>query len=599
VEPSYRKTTAVLLRLGIIAFALTVAYLLFRGAIHTRAQSLLDPYSFSGDALQHIPPFWLAHEQSLFTLDYIRGYYWNALFPPLFKASYWLLTFLAEPAAASKIISCLLAVVFVGTVTRASYILAGGSAAFVTLLLATGGTLKNFPFMSGLQRGFGTWLCSLMLLFLISGNILALGVTIVVTAMFYPAAAVFGLTTFGLVLCLPGRFIDSRHAWTLRRRVITLGVFAALTGIAVLPQLSAGAHYGERLSIENAQEFEEWGPNGRYTQGDRGVPMSFTKKFLENSMAYLLPGKLSRAKRSAGNGDSLFGELSRNDLLHREFFFVLVGSLLGALILYRRAVGRFPPAAARVGAYTVAIAVSFAAATLLFPLLYIPTRYVVVTLPALIPILFPAVWTKALATLFKLRFPRAADAIAACAGVAALALVGWFSLSVRPMPTAAGHRELFAYIRSLPQESVIAGWPRGAMDTIGLFTGRRVVLHEESHQIFHRDFLVECRKRMRAIIRLYASSDAAALEELRREYGVTHLLVDRKHLKNAPSYFAPFKEEMLSALANNPDGVATLKNFTQAGTVFRLRNISLVDLAKIGVSEESSSNLQASAEPRK
>ena len=575
----------------IITVAFLATYVLFRGAIHTRVRSLLDPYSFSGDALQHIPPLWFAHERTLFSLDYIRGYYWNALFPPLFKASYWVLTFLAEPATASKIVSGLLAVAFVGTVTRASYLLAGGSSAFVTLLLVTGGTLKNFPFMSGLQRGFGTWLCSLMLLFLISGNIGAFGMTIVVTAMFYPAAAVFGLTTLGLVLCLPGRFVDSRHTWTLRRRAITLVVFGALTGIAVLPQLSAGAHYGKRLSIDSAQEFEEWGPNGRYTQGDRGVPMSFSKKFLENSMAYLLPGKLRRVRPSTDDSGASSEEPSPNEILYREFFIVIAGSLFGVWILFRRPDGRVSPAVARVGAYATAIAVSFAAATLLFPLLYIPTRYVVVTLPALIPILFPAVWTKASATLVRVRYPQTADIIGAGVGVVALGLVGWFSLSVRPMPTAAGHRELFAFIRSLPRDSVIAGWPRGAMDTIGLFTGRRVLLHEESHQIFHRDFLLECRERMRAIIRLYTSSDTAALEELRREYGVTHLLIDRKHLKNAPSYFAPFKEEMLAALAGNGANTRFLSNLSREATVFTLGNVSLIDLSKIVIVPRALSSL--------
>lgn len=596
MEPSSRTSRDIPLRCGVVAVALLATYLLFREPLHTRVRSLLDPYSFSGDALQHIPPFWFAHERSVFTLDYIRGYYWNALFPPLFKASYWVLTFLAEPATASKIVSGLLAVAFVGTATRASYLLAGGSSAFVTLLLATGGTLKNFPFMSGLQRGFGTWLCSLMLLFLVSGNIWALGVTIVVTAMFYPAAAVFGLTTLGLALCLPGRFIDSRYTWTLKRRAITLGVVAALTGIAVLPQLAAGAHYGKRLSIESAQEFEEWGPNGRYTQGDRGVPMSFTKKFRENSMAYLLPGKLRRVRHSTEDSDASPEETSPNDLLYREFFIAIAGSLLGALILYRRAAGRVSPVAARVGSYTAAIAVSFTAATLLFPLLYIPTRYVVVTLPALIPVLFPAVWTKALATLLKLRFPRAADAIAAVVGVSALALVGWFSLAVRPMPTAAGHRELFAYIRSLPRESVIAGWPRGTMDTIGLFTGRRVLLHEEAHQIFHRDFLLECRERMRAIIKLYASTDAAVVDELRREYGVTHLLVDKKHLKNAPSYFAPFNEEIRAARSTQAGESLLLSKLVQEGSVFTLGNMALIDLSKVVTIQGSPPSSQTRAE---
>jgi hypothetical protein len=561
--------------------ALIATYFLFRGAVDGRLRSILDPYSFSGDALQHIPPLWYAHERSLFSLDYVREYYWSALFPPLFKATYWVVTFFAEPAAASKIVSCALAFLFVATVTRASWLLAGRASAFVTLLLATGGTLKNFPFMSGLQRGFGTWLCGVMLLYILEGNIVGLGVTITITALFYPAAAVFGLTALGLVLCLPQRFLNSTKAWTLKRRAITLAAVAASTSLAVMPQLIAGSRYGERLSIVHEREFEEWGPNGRYTQGDRGVPMSLTQKFLENSMASLLPGKLGRVKHTTPDTDGTADEPSRNELLYRELFLTVVGSLLCALVVMRKTGDGISPKAARIGIYTVAIGASFAMATVLFPLLYIPTRYVVITLPALIPVVFPALWTSALQAFGKSDSSPTKEIIAAAVGATALALMGWFSLSVKPMPTASGHRELFSYIRSLPRESVIAGWPRGSLDTISLFTGRNVLLHEEAHQIFHRDFLRECRNRMRAIVKLYAATDRTAVDELRREYGVTHLLIDRKHLKNTPTYFAPFKDEVIAARAANVSDSLYLERLAQEAAVFRLQHLVLIDLSKV------------------
>lgn len=569
------------LRAGVALAALFLTYLLFRAPFHARLRSILDPYSFSGDALQHIPPLWYAHERALFSLDYVREYYWNALFPPLFKVTYWVVTFFAEPAAASKIISSVLAFLFVATVTRASWVLAGRASAFVTLLLATGGTLKNFPFMSGLQRGFGTWLCAVMLLCIVEGNIVGLGATITITALFYPAAAVFGLTALGLVLCLPQRFLNSTRAWTLKRRVITLATVAVSTSLAVVPQLIAGSRYGERLSITHELEFQEWGPNGRYTQGDRGVPMSFTQKFLENSMASLLPGKLGRVKHTTPENDTPVEEPSRNELLYRELILTVVGSLLCALVLVRRAGGGISPKAARIGAYIVAIGASFAVATVVFPLLYIPTRYVVITLPALIPVVFPALWTRGTAALLTFGSARTRELSGAVVGVAVLALMGWFSLSVKPMPTASGHRELLSYIRSLPRESVIAGWPRGSLDTISLFTGRNVLLHEEAHQIFHRDFLLECRKRMRAIVKLYAATDRTAVDELRREYGVTHLLMDRKHLKNTPSYFAPFKDEIIAARATNMSDSLYLERLAQEAAVFRLQHLVLIDLSKV------------------
>lgn len=563
------------------ALSLISGYLLFRDPIAIRIRSLLDPYSFSGDALQHMPPLWYAHESSLFSLDYIREYYWQALFPPLFKATYWLVTLFAEPAAASKIVSCLLAALFIATVTRTSFLLAGGSSAFVTLLLATGGTLKNFPFMSGLQRGFGTWLCALMLLFVVRGNLRALCATIIVTAMFYPAGAVFGLVALGLILCLPGRCLNHELRWTPRRRLLTLGVCGALTSLAVLPQLVAGSHYGERLSIESEREFAEWGPNGRYTQGDRGVAMPFARKFYDNTFSALMAGKLTREKQILPEDASSTETVSPNDTLRRGFELTIIVSLLCALLLLWRCKPRITPEAARISAFVGAIGFSFMAATLLFPLLYIPTRYVVITLPAVVPLIFPALWTGALRALWGVRAVAIRELAAAFIGALTLLVLGWFSLTIKPMPTASGHRELFSFIRALPQESVIAGWPRGSMNTISLFTGRNVLLFEEGHQIFHRDFLEECARRMRAIIKLYSATDRVAVEELKRSYGVTHILLDRKHLKSSPSYFAPYQDEMLAARGSVGNQPLFLEQMIRDATVFRLQNFFLLDLSKL------------------
>ncbi len=581
MKQTSNKSGAALSRWGLAALALISTYLLFHGAIVTRARSLLDPYSFSGDALQHIPPLWYAHERSLFSLDYIRDYYWKALFPPLFKATYWVVTLFAEPASASKIVSCALSILFVATITRTSYVLAGRSSAFISLVLATGGTLKNFPFMSGLQRGFGTWLCALMLLLVVQGNILGLCTTIVLTAMFYPAAAVFGLIALGLILCLPERFLGRGAPWTIRRRFATMGLCGVLTSLSVLPQLRAGSLYGERLSIEHQQEFAEWGPLGRYTQGDRGVTMPFWQKFHDNTFSSLMAGKLGRSKHHPSDDEASPEVPSPQDALRRNFLLTIFASLVCALLLARRTGGRLTPEVVRICAYLTAVGVSFAAATLLFPLLYIPTRYVVITLPALVPLIFPALWTGAVGVLWGSRAPRLLEPAAISMGMVALAFLGWFSLAIKPMPTASGHRELFSVIKALPRESVIVGWPRGAITTVSLFTGRNVLLHEEAHQIFHRNFLEECRRRMRAIIKLYSSPSQAAVDELRRDYGATHILLDRKHLKNTPSYFAPYQDEILAARAAAGATSLYLEQAVQDATIFRLQNLILIDLTKL------------------
>ena len=86
---------------------------------------------------------------------------------------------------------------------------------------------------------------------------------------------------------------------------------------------------------------------------------------------------------------------------------------------------------------------------------------------------------------------------------------------------------------------------------------------------------------MRAIVKLYAATDKTAVDELRREYGVTHLLIDRKHLTNIPSYFAPFKDEIIAARAATGGDALYLERLAQEAAAFRLQHLVLIDLSKV------------------
>jgi hypothetical protein len=182
--------------------------------------------------------------------------------------------------------------------------------------------------------------------------------------------------------------------------------------------------------------------------------------------------------------------------------------------------------------------------------------------------------------LFKNYTKRGSSAIAFAAGGAVFVSLGWLHPTVRGLPSASGHLALFRFIRTLPADSVIAGWPRGIINQIPLFTARSVLLFEEGHQIFHRDCLEELRRRTRSIIHLYAATDAAPLAELQNDYKVTHLLLDKRHLDKAPPYFAPFDEEMKAARAAVDGKTLFLAELANTAAVYQTGNFVLMDLTK-------------------
>lgn len=567
-------------RLMAVVGALFATWLFYREPTRVRLLSLLNPYSYSGDALQHIAPLWKIHDAGLLASDYISSYYVHAIMPVFYKGLYWGLTFLATPPLAAQIVTLTLSALFIATCACTSWRLAGPIAGSLSLVLAWGGILKGFYCMGGLQRGFGVLFAALLLYGVGVGNVYLLGVLTVLAAGLYPASAVLGLTTLGLLLMAPARYRGSSKDWSLRKRTSVLCVFSALVVGVVTPQLVSGARYGERLSIESAEEFDEWGPSGRYTQGDRGVPIPLFEAVYTRTIAALSAERIS----SRALADE--AEAHMMPWLHSTSSYVVVVSalFLGLLAFWHRR--SFSPSAVRVTLYGVAMTVSFIAATLVFPLLYIPSRYVIIAIPCLVPVVFPWVWTATCSALLG-RSPRVVQIGAPLTlGLLLCVLLGWNSLRVKPVRSAEGYRTLFAFIERLPADAVIAGWPRGMIDEVGYFTGRSVLVFEEGHQIFHRDFLLEMRRRIRALIEVYGAVDIEPFEVLKRDFNVTHLLIDRRHTERTPAYFSPFQAEVSALRQSRGDQPLYLLEAIQRGAVLRVGEMVLIDLAQLSAPRE-------------
>ena len=558
----------------ILAVAATI--LVLWSPLRSRSLGLLDPFSFNGDALQHIAPLWFVHVPTAQVSDYTLRYYLEAILPPLFKGIYSVLTVWLTPPAASKVVTVTLSIFFIGISSATARRLAGTVAGYLTLFLATAGVLKNLYFMGGIQRSFGFCLAALALHLVCRGNLLPVAALGVVAASLYPAAAVLILTVLGLLVFLPSTYRGSLGSWSIAKRVGLLAACAILTGIVVTPQLSAGGRYGQRLSINAAREFEEWGPHGRYTPGDRGVPVNIWNKLLVGATAALSPKSKEKVRPLA---DRIVAETEPRSLSAEHATLVVVfGSLAGGLLALARRRFFVSPEALRCGVFLGGTIVAFTVAAALFPLLYIPARYLALGATASVSVIFPALWCIITTSLIPTSRRRLSGLASLIVGVAILASLGWHTLSTKKMPTAVGNRVLFSFIQGLPADTVIASWPRGIANMVPLFTGRSVLVFEEGHQIFHREFLEEMRRRTRALIAAYAATDIGPIETLRREYNISYILINRRHLTRAPDYFAPFNAEMRRSLEAVGSIPRILRTLAKQRAVFTSNDYIIIDI---------------------
>ena len=576
-SPSSTKTRIIWLCNAVIVGVCTL--LVLKRPLLVRLGGLLDPFSFNGDALQHIAPMWFLRLPPESVPDYTLRYYLEAILPPLFKAVYWIATIWFTPPAASKIITAILCIVFIATSTLTARRLGGAAAASLTFFLATGGVLKNLPFMGGIQRGFGFCIASIALYLACSGRIVPLAVLAVVAAMLYPAAAVCILTILALLILLKGSHAGTLESWSMFKRMALVFVSALGVGLSVLPQLSGGHAYGTRLSIDAEREFEEWGPHGRYTPGDRGVPINLGHKILSATVSGLSSLKPTRERQRAPDDPEL-GEVPERTAIGTAMPVIVATVLGGVLILIRRR-GALSPEALRCCIFAAGMLIAFSAAKILFPLLYIPSRYVALGTIALIPAIFPAIWALVGRSLVPSHRKYFAEPVALVLGIAAIVSLGWLDVSVKKLPTATGNRVLFAAIRDLPPDAVIASWPRGVASMVPLFTARSVLVFEEGHQIFHQDFLLEMRKRTRAIIAAYAATDITPVKQLRDTYRVSHILLNPRHLTRTPDYFAPFDQEMENARAAVQGQPLILAELAQSKAVFSSKDYILIDIREL------------------
>jgi hypothetical protein len=250
----------------------------------------------------------------------------------------------------------------------------------------------------------------------------------------------------------------------------------------------------------------------------------------------------------------------------------------------------------------VAAAMAHVLARALAPWLFLPERYVMYPVPVLVVVLVPA-GAVALGDLLARagrRRPgvagpvpgdrsraRRADPPPRLAGAAlALAIAALTGGPVSPdlgytvrVPAETG---LYRVIAALPPDAVVAGWPTGPIDSAPYLARRRALLTFETHQALHRGHTEEMRRRGRALIDAYFATAWRPVAALRDGFGVTHLLLDRRHLRGRPpDYFAPFDTWIAEAWSRGQRAGFVLAQPPAGMTALAEGDLVLLDLGRL------------------
>lgn len=552
----------------------------FQGpAVLASIRQLLSPHRINDDAQQQIFPFYRYLESSAFATDYIADYY-LACYP----LGYWGLYAGAarlgiDPTAVSRSLPLLLWLVTVLGLGAVAHKLGGKLAALAAMGLALGSGIYMGRIAGGLPRGFGFPILAMALVGLAYARVWWCAACVIAGALFYPVAGVVSGLSLAGVLLLPRAMGITTNYWTWRRRITLIGGTAALAIVLLLPSAISCGRFGEVVRPSDITEFPEAGPGGRFSSESRAPFPGFFKSCQAPLDKALLGGW--RPWATAPRAWLLDGQKQpRNSARYRATMdALLILVLLGGVGLFAH-----EAAARRVLVLGVASVVGYTVARLVVPFAYLPDRYVAYAVPLLGTLAVSTCVSGLFPPSFKQGWRRWVKWAVLATYIAGLL---WL-LGGRVSPNAGlsvdlrRDRKVLRAIAALPEEAVVAGWPRGLMNRVPYASRRRALITHETHQAFHKGYIEEMRKRMRGLLAAYFATSPEPLVRLRDELGVTHLLLERGHLgRKAPSYFRPYSTWVAEHRAAAKGRGYELPRQIPAASVLSYKGYELIDLSRI------------------
>ena len=141
-------------------------------------------------------------------------------------------------------------------------------------------------------------------------------------------------------------------------------------------------------------------------------------------------------------------------------------------------------------------------------------------------------------------------------------------------------RRLYDFLQHLPKDVLIAGWPTD-LDNVPYVSRRQAFITAELNGAFQKNYADEMRRRMRALIEAYFATDRASLEQLRDNFGVTHLIFQQSILEKPPDYFKPFSDWVQKAFNDGRNKGFEIPRQVEAAKVFSDGPLIVLDLRRL------------------
>jgi hypothetical protein len=573
--PAWIKLVLVILTLGI----------LFSPGIQHHWKIGRNPYFVPFDAVLNIPAFFKYDPIDPIPTTLLKEYHLDTMSPPLYKATLVLGAQFTDVRHFQLAMMYLAYACFIAVLGRLGWLLGGASLSFAVMAITiTAWIYIGLGFIGGAARMYAYPSMALILYALLRDRPQLLALTAILGALLYPIVAVIA------GLCLTGWLIlplYARHGvvsrWSLRRRLVTLGLTGLITLGCLVPLMVGGQKYGRRILVADIPQYPEAGSDGNYRPFDQQPYQIFGTEIFSYYLGPMyshgepLVPQFSAHKNL--NGGSLLASLAAVGI------FALTVATAGLRKLLRSS-GR--AAGLRLIGFFIACSVLHVISWLAAPFLYVPTRYFMFSLPFIVTFIFPWSLYLLVGSIGRLQdSPKLRGVVFLGLVVIYLAAFGgrgnveFEKGSLVPLSS----QPLLDAIAALPKTSLIAGWPYGEMKNIEYVTRRNAFLTAELHQVLHLGFIEIMRQRMDAVFDAYLSVDAAPLRRLRDQFGVTHLLVETHHFtdpKRPPEYFAPWRSRIgprLDAIKNKAYLID--ESLLQKAAVYNRNGLILLDLARL------------------
>jgi hypothetical protein len=522
-----------------------LAILVFAPGLLSHAWQSSNHSFFADDARQWVVPYFGGALEPDALTTYFRD-----LAPPGYRTLYRAAQLGGGAETLSKVLPYLLLAAGCAFAAATAARLGGSIAGIFTVcfLLSTGPALARIT--GGTPRAFAFPILAAAAWGLTRRSPLVLAATTIAGTAFYPPTGLLG----GVLLVVtmpPGRKELIRHlALVAAVALLCLGMLA--------PSLVAQRIYGSRIGFGDLAAFPEAGPEGRYWPPDR--PPFASLPAAAGSLA-------GDALRFAGHR-FLPVPVPLVRIL-RVLALLFAGAGL-ALCARRSAEARrlllLPLAAC--GLYLLSVP--------LWPWLFTPERYLAYALT-----LLPAIGIPLAAASLARATNRIWVSPLACLLLLAV-LGGTGGLSTGLTVNAQRDALLFSRLARVPDLRLLAGWPKGPIENVPYVCRKPAFVTFETHAAFHTTMVETLRTKMRAFVAAYFADGPAPLLRLREEFGVTHLLVDRRHFHGPPPlYFAPFDGEIRAAAAGLRGREPEVLRQAGHAAVFQSGHWILLDLRRI------------------